>query len=305
MSGDNEKAVLQTFCCASCGIAEIDDIKLVPCDGCDLVKYCSDECKRDHKSEHKEECKTRAAELRDELLFKQPESTHKGDCPICMVPLPIHGNKSVIYCCCSKLICYGCVVANTQRNMEMRLPHSCPFCRESTFITDEEQDKLEMKRIEMNDPVAICKEGGKQYDKGEYRSAFEYWTKAAVLGEIEAHYRLSHLYREGKGVEKDEGKEIFHMEEAAIGGHPNARHNLGAHEWKQRNVERAVKHWVIAARQGNDNSMKTLLDFFKEGYLNKDDLAATLRAHKAAADATKSKLRDFAEKVWLEKCSLE
>eukprot|EP00577_Skeletonema_sp_RCC1716_P030964 CAMPEP_0113433652 /NCGR_PEP_ID=MMETSP0013_2-20120614/35038_1 /TAXON_ID=2843 ORGANISM="Skeletonema costatum, Strain 1716" /NCGR_SAMPLE_ID=MMETSP0013_2 /ASSEMBLY_ACC=CAM_ASM_000158 /LENGTH=31 /DNA_ID=CAMNT_0000323337 /DNA_START=71 /DNA_END=163 /DNA_ORIENTATION=- /assembly_acc=CAM_ASM_000158 len=25
---------------------------------------------------HKEECKNRAAELRDELLFKQPESSH-------------------------------------------------------------------------------------------------------------------------------------------------------------------------------------------------------------------------------------
>ena len=61
-------------CCASCGIAEIDDIKLKHCDGCDLVKYCSDACQRDQKSEHEEECKKRAAELRDELLFKQPEA---------------------------------------------------------------------------------------------------------------------------------------------------------------------------------------------------------------------------------------
>eukprot|EP00985_Skeletonema_marinoi_P002564 scaffold1057_cov203-Skeletonema_marinoi.AAC.12 len=56
-------------------------------DAIDLVRYCSDECQRDHKPYHKEACKNQAAELRDELLFKQPESTHLGDCPICMIPL--------------------------------------------------------------------------------------------------------------------------------------------------------------------------------------------------------------------------
>ena len=37
MSEENE--AVDTSCCASCGIAEIDDIKLKDCDGCDLVKY--------------------------------------------------------------------------------------------------------------------------------------------------------------------------------------------------------------------------------------------------------------------------
>ena len=92
MSSDNDKASNMIImkgenlqgdisCCASCGIAEIDDIKLMPCDGCDLVRYCSDECQIEHKSEHQDACKKRAgeaAELRDELLFKQPESTHHG-----------------------------------------------------------------------------------------------------------------------------------------------------------------------------------------------------------------------------------
>ena len=79
MSGDNE--AVDTSCCASCGIAEIDDIKLKDCDGCDLVKYCSDECQLEHTSEHKGECKKRAAELREELLFKQPESSHPWGLP--------------------------------------------------------------------------------------------------------------------------------------------------------------------------------------------------------------------------------
>ena len=35
------------------------------------------------------ERRKRAAVLRDELLFKQPESSHLGDCPICCLPLPL------------------------------------------------------------------------------------------------------------------------------------------------------------------------------------------------------------------------
>mmetsp|Transcript_12337 Transcript_12337/g.20323 ORF Transcript_12337/g.20323 Transcript_12337/m.20323 type:complete len:90 (+) Transcript_12337:62-331(+) len=81
MSEDNASEADTSLCCASCGIAEIDDINMKECDACDLVKYCSDECRKDHKSQHEEACNKRAAELRDELLFKQPESTHYGGLP--------------------------------------------------------------------------------------------------------------------------------------------------------------------------------------------------------------------------------
>jgi hypothetical protein len=38
------------MCCASCGTAAVDDIKLKNCDGgCDLVKYCSDTCEANHR----------------------------------------------------------------------------------------------------------------------------------------------------------------------------------------------------------------------------------------------------------------
>ena len=53
------------MCCASCGIAEVDEIKLMECDACDLVRYCSDKCQQDHSQQHGTVCKERAAELRD------------------------------------------------------------------------------------------------------------------------------------------------------------------------------------------------------------------------------------------------
>ena len=85
--------------CASCGIAGSDDIKLKICTACYLVKYCSVKCQKDHRKQHKKECKKRATELEDEILFKQPESSHLGDCPLCCVPLPIDDKKSVSHSC--------------------------------------------------------------------------------------------------------------------------------------------------------------------------------------------------------------
>ena len=293
MSEENQ-ADTSSFC-ASCGIAEIDDIKLKDCDDCDLVRYCSDACKELHRPEHAGKCRKRAAELRDELLFKQPESTHEGDCPICMVPLPLDKQTSSIMSCCSKVVCNGCDYANIMRERKERRPPKCPFCRELLPNTNEECDKRRMKRAEMNDPVAMCQLGVQKGLEGDYGSALEYLTKASLQGDAEAHFLLSDLYRRGEGVEKDKGKEVLHAEEAAIGGHPDARYALGGHEYNNGNIERAVKHWIIAAAQGHDRSIKTLMEKFREGYVSNGELAAAFRAHKAAVDATKSPQREKGE----------
>eukprot|EP00984_Skeletonema_dohrnii_P026906 scaffold16308_cov71-Skeletonema_dohrnii-CCMP3373.AAC.4 len=264
------------------------------------VKYCSDECQKNHESQHKEACKKRVAELRDELLFKQPESSHLGDCPICCLPIPIDLECGLI--CCGKSICNGCNHANNMREEEASLDASCPICQESLKFTADEFEKQRMKRIEANDLVAVRHKGVEQAQKGDYESAFEYFTKAAELGNADAHYQLAVLYQFGRGVEKDKQKEIHHLELAAIGGHPTARYNLGCEEWDNNdwdnndNAERAVKHWIIAAALGNDSPIEFMKEMSEEGYVSKDDLAAALRAHQAAADAAKSPQREAAEK---------
>ena len=181
----------------------------------------------------------------------------------------------------------------------MRRVQLCPFCREPLPNTDEEGDKRMMKRVEANDSAAMLQEGGRQLEKGDHRRAFELFSKAAELGDAEAHYRLAELYIKGHGVEMDKEKEIFHLEEAAIAGHPDARYILGVNEWDYNsNVRRAVAHWFIAARQGEDDSIKALMKVFKEGYFSKEGLAAALRAQKAAVDATKSPQRAAAEEYY-------
>ena len=56
-----------------------------------------------------------------------------------------------------------------------------------------------------------------------------------------------------------------------------------------------MKHWIIAATQGEDDSIKFLLEKFRSGIVSKDDLAAALRAHQAAVDSAKSPQREAAE----------
>ena len=111
-------------------LAECDEIKLKECATCDLVRYCSDECQENHTSQHKEACMKRAVELRDEILFKQPENSYLGDCPICCLPMPLDLSKSIVAVCCSKSICRGCDVETQKREFGEGLDPSCPFCRE-------------------------------------------------------------------------------------------------------------------------------------------------------------------------------
>ena len=78
------------------------------------------------------------------------------------------------------------------------------------------------------------------------------------MGEIDAHHNLSLLYEKGEGVEKDVKKYIYLPEEAAMGGHPEAKYNLGCYEWKNERIDRAVNHLIIAANLGFDKSIQRL-----------------------------------------------
>ncbi len=133
-----------------------------------------------------------------------------------------------------------------------------------------------MKRVKKSNPAALSQEGALQHIKGDYIKAFDCYTKATELGDFEAHCKLACMYQLGHGVEKNKEKFTHHLEEAAIGGHPFARYNLGREENKNGNIDRAVKHWKIAATQGQDESIKELMNAFKLGYVSKGDLVAAL-----------------------------
>jgi tetratricopeptide (TPR) repeat protein len=285
--------------CASCGVAAIDDVKLKDCDaGCDLVKYCSDVCQRNNREQHDGECKKRLAEIRERDLFEQPDGSHLGECPICCLPLPLQNSKYAMMSCCSKLVCNGCNYANSRREYEAGLERRCAFCREPAPKSQEAADKRLIKRVKKNDPIAMCRMGQVRKEEGDYETALNYLTKAAELGDMVAHNALSHIYCDGDGVEKDKGKGMHHLEEAAIGGNPEARHNLGIVEWNNGRYERARKHFIIAANLGYHDSLGKVKLLYAKGHASKEDYADALRAYQAAVQATKSAERDEADAVW-------
>jgi hypothetical protein len=77
---------INDVCCADCGGVAGEGISLKACKSCMLVRYCNADCQKNHWPIHKKECKQRAAELRDEALFKDPPANE--ECPICFLPMP-------------------------------------------------------------------------------------------------------------------------------------------------------------------------------------------------------------------------
>jgi tetratricopeptide (TPR) repeat protein len=238
----------------------------------------------------------RAAEIRDDRLFTQPDESHLDECPICCLPMPLGPNKAITITssCCSNTICIGCSYANKKREYQMGMHPRCAYCREPIPTTEEEVRANLMKRIKVNDPVAMSHMGIMRYYDRDYDGAFEYLTKAAQLGRMNAHYKLSFMYFKGRGVETDMKKLVYHLEEAAIGGHPNARHNLGLYESDNGREERAMKHFIIAAKLGFDKSLEEVKEGFARGLVSKEDYEAALCGHQAVVDATKSQQRDEA-----------
>ena len=109
-----------------------------------------------------------------------------------------------------------------------------------------------------------------------------------------AYYHVGNAYRTGEGVERDEKKAKYYYELAVMGGDIYARHNLGSVEEIAGNTSRAMKHWMISAAAGHDNSLKEIRQLFSSGRATKDDFEKALRAHKEAKDEMKSDQREAA-----------
>ncbi len=141
--------------------------------------------------------------------------------------------------------------------------------------------------------------GNNKIHKGDHQSAFEYWTRAAALGDVHAHFELSVMYQHGEVVEKDKKKQKQHLTEAAIGGHPDARHNLALLEGRNGQYDRAGKHFIIAAKLGLEKSLERVKTLYKAGdeAVSKEDFDAVLHGYQATVDAMKSPQRDEAAKL--------
>ena len=287
--------VVEEEVCANCGK---DGVNLKACTACKLVKYCNRKCQIAHRPQHKRECRKRAAEIYDEELFQQPPPN--DDCPICSLRLPtlITGCKYKI--CCGKRICSGCTYAPVYDDQgNIIAEKKCPFCRTLEAATNGERIERRMKRMELNDAHAIFNVGcnyrdGKSGYQKDYTKAFELFHRAAELGHTVAYNNIGCFYECGYGVEVDNKKAVHYYELSAMGGNVSARYNLGVNEEKAGNFDRALKHFMIAVRSGDDGSLKEIQKLYSYGHATKEDYMVALRSYQTYLDEIKSTKRDEA-----------
>ena len=77
-----------------------------------------------------------------------------------------------------------------------------------------------------------------------------------------------------------------------MAGHEDARHKLGFLEAQSGNMERAMKHFTIAASAGNHHAMSDLLGALTRGYVSRDTIDSSLEAYNNACVEMRSESRD-------------
>ena len=292
--------------CANCG-KEGSDVNNI-CNKCKKVKYCNAACKKKHRSKHKKQCEEHirlaaehAAKLHDEKLFKQPPPAE--DCPICFIRMPTHYTGWGYNSCCGKAICSGCLYApiydNQGNKVDIDKQNECPFCRVVAPKSENEMIQRLNKRVEAEDPIAIFNLGN-YYDKGmyglpqNYTKSLELWHRAAELGHADAYANIGYAYNNGDGVEKDTKKANHYYELGAMRGDSMARNNLGTMDIEAGNMERALKHYMIAVRGGLSKSLNVIKRLYSEGYVTKEDYTTALQSYQEYLIEIKSKQRDEA-----------
>jgi len=294
--------------CAECGGNKVEISSTTKkCTSCD--KKNNNETKEDLSSMDSGVDSTNAdiskmKPVSDEILFQNPPP--KEDCQICFLPMPhcasLWDVEKMYKPCCGKMLCTGCFAASWDEMCQGNMKRCCPFCMVPMHNSPEEQVDRYKKRMELGDSYAIFMLGDmhRQGVSGlpkDMNKAMEYYFRAAELGSSMAHYNIANEYYFGKVIEKDMEKAIYHVKLAAIGGHEVSRHNLGTAEANNGNMDRAIKHWIIAAKSGYNAALKSVQGAVRAGYVSRDEYMSILSECQSAYDSMRSEQRDKAART--------
>ena len=173
----------------------------------------------------------------------------------------------------------------------------CAFCRTPSACTDQERIKRIKNLMDKGNAKAFNHLAG-YYARGingmpqDWEKSNELNLKAGELGCSDAYCNLGFMYINGHGVEVDKEKAKYYFELAAMGGDVDARTILGYMEYRADNVERAVKHWILAAKAGHDLCLDKVKKGYMKGLVTKDDYANTVRSYHDRQKEMKSDTRE-------------
>ena len=157
-------------------------------------------------------------------------------------------------------------------------------------------------RVKKKDPAAIHLLGQKYFYgslglQNDVRKAVELYAEAAELGSISALFSLGKAYSDGNGVQEDKAKAVQFYKKAAMQGHAESRHNLGCDEAGKVNHDLAVRHFLISAKMGYEDSVGNIKKMFIGGLATKEQYAQALKGYQDAVEEMKSRDRDEAKRL--------
>jgi len=239
--------------------------------------------------------------LHDEALLRRTPPSLLEDCQICRIRMPtLQLGHFYMACCGKQYMCSGCFYASFHDNQGNIVVDNlkCPFCR-APYPNDDELIERSKKREEAGDAEAIYNLGcyyryGRYGFPQDYTKAFELLHRAAELGYATAYFNIGCAHDYGEGVEVDKKKATYYYELAAMRGNAPARNNLGVIEYKRGNVNRALKHYTIAAEDGISQSLTNIKQLYKSGQATKDVYTKALELYQMYLDEIKSDQRDEA-----------
>ena len=212
--------------------------------------------------------------ISDDLLFRDPPP--REECSLCFMPM-LHsscGKYMTYQPCCGKILCNGCWHAVCDEVKQGNMKDWCPFCRVPTTRNLEEIIQRFYDRMELNDPEAFYQIGLVNYNGDwrltqDFKKALKLFVKASELGSCRAHCKIADMHILGEGVTKDYDKALHHYKLAAIGGHEEARHNVGLKYLSLGDVRRGMKHCIYAANAGYEKALSTIREGYENGYVSK------------------------------------
>ena len=156
-----------------------------------------------------------------------------------------------------------------------------------------------MKRVDVGDATANYNQGN-YYREGrnglpqDLTKALEHWHRAGEFGYAKAYNNIGYAYDLGTGIDIDKEKAKYYYELAAVGGDEVSRYNLALDEKTAGNIQRTLKHFMIAVGAGDALSLKEVQLLYTNGHVPKEDYTTALRAYQTYLGEIKSRQRDEA-----------
>ena len=98
-------------------------------------------------------------------------------------------------------------------------------------------------------------------------------------------------------MEKDLRLAMDHYKIAAKGGHPIAQFDLGVIEHNAGKFDRALKHYMISTKMGDEGSLNKVKALFMAGHATKEDYKEALVGFRDTTDGMKSPEREEAKAI--------